>query len=181
MNEFTQKLEYSRGESEKIDIELLQRCIIGCETVRKTSVEEDKKGVDYVATLRGGANVRIDAKTREPGCSKYWKHNQPELALEIYSVVPDSTHKGSTGWTLSEVKEVDIILYTFDKSDTQKFYMIPYQHLRMAFRKNYKQWSHKYSRVYQINRGYRSEAMFVPAPVVLDAITDISIGQATGA
>ena len=168
---FDQKLRFSLGEREKLDLELLKPAILGCVTVFKTSDTIDKSGIDYIAVLRGGTRIQIDAKTREKGCSRFWK-NGPELALEIWSKCPSESKPGVTGWTLKEDGQVDMILYTFDPEDSGEFYLLPFQHLRMAFRKNYKDWTARFKKAYQPNDGYKSEAVFVPATVVLDAIRE---------
>ena len=171
---FAAKLENSRGSSEKIDLTVLKDCIDGCLSVIKTDVEIDKKGIDYIAELRSGATINIDAKTRESGCSKYWT-NGPELALETWSVMPTKVSSGKVGWTLSEKSNVDLILYTYDISDSDTFYLLPFQHLRMSFRKNYNMWKTKYKTAQQSSGTWTSQCMFVPAIVVLEAIKGTSI------
>ena len=66
------------------DMDLLKKIIPYCVDVQKTAAEVDKTGVDYIATLSSGARINIDAKTREKGSSKFWKHGEPELVLEIF-------------------------------------------------------------------------------------------------
>jgi hypothetical protein len=173
VNNFTDCLEYSLGNREIMDIDLIKKIIPGCICVRKTDIEEDKAGVDYIATLRKGAEIKIDAKTRRKGCSKYWKHGEAELALETWSVVPTDNFAGKTGWTLDEKKEVDLILYTFDVSDWEKVYLLPYQHLRMAFRRHYYEWISMYKLKQEINNGWLSEAVFVPKSIILQSIKNI--------
>ena len=177
IHSFTDKLEYSMGEREKFDIQLLRQAICGCVGIKKTDTETDKTGIDYIATLRGGAQVFIDAKTREPGARRYWR-DEPELALEKWSVVPTPQNHGKTGWTLSEESPVDMILYTFDKSDCDRFFILPFQHLRMAFVHNVKAWERMYPWKQQRSGSWRSEAMFVPASVVLDAVMREMTGKA---
>lgn len=174
---FSQKLEFSLGAREKFDIELLGRAINGCVSVKKTDIAADKRGIDYVATLNGGAEIGIDAKAREKGASKFWRYGEAELALEIWSVCP-SERPGKVGWTLSDRSNVDMILYTFDKSDCDKFYLLPFQHLRMAFNRHGRSWCAKYLRKKQHSNGWTSEAVFVPASVVIAAIADEMIGIA---
>lgn len=166
---FDDCLKYSRGDSETNDLTILKNKIIGCLSVEKTSIEIDKKGIDYIATLRNGATVKIDAKTRKKGCKAQWKTNEPELALEIWSVIGKKT-----GWTLDEKKEVDLILYTFNKTDTLNFYILPFQQLRIAFSRNCNEWKTDYKPRKQnsCRKGntWVSECMFVPAKVVIEAI-----------
>ena len=177
---FSTKFEFSIGQNEIFDINLIKPTILGCVNVEKTKQLEDRKGVDYKALLRGGAIINIDAKRREPGASKYWRYGDPELALEKWSVVPCETcPNGKTGWTLSETSPVDMILYTFDKQDTSKFYLFPFQHLRMAFIANHKKWKAIYPYKQQkseennrFNLQWKSEAMFVPASVVIASISE---------
>lgn len=170
-NDFTQKLAFSLGEKESFDMKLLKRAIVGCVDVIKTDAEHDRRGVDYIATLRKGAQILIDAKTRERGASRWWKDGEPELALEKWSVVPDFRQRGKAGWTLKEDNPVDMILFTFDPSDCRVFYLLPFQHLRMAFIHNMNTWQRKYQTKRQNSNGWQSEAVFVPAKAVIDAIT----------
>lgn len=125
----------------------------------------DKSGVDYIATLKNGAQILIDAKTRMKGCSKYWK-GEPELALEMWSV----KEQRKIGWTLKEDTQCDYILYTFPKEDSDRYYFIPFQLLRIAFLKNGRNWYSTYGSKLQLNHSYHSEAIFVPASVVLQAV-----------
>jgi hypothetical protein len=165
-NDFNQKLRYSLGERQLFDFEILKTHIPKCVDVKKTDIETDKSGIDYIATLRGGAEICIDAKTREPGCSRYWKNGEPELAIETWSVVENKI----PGWTYKENSQVDYILYTFPENDCREYFFIPFQLLRKVSIENYKEWSRDYPKKKQRNRTYHSEAIFVPADVVIAAI-----------
>lgn len=173
INDFYEKLSFSLGSRERLDVDLLRRCIPGCVKVTKTDAEMDKTGVDYVAVLRGGATVYIDAKRREANSAKYWKNGEPELALERWSVCPTTSNPGKAWWTVSESTQVDMILFTFDKKDTNRFYLIPFQHLRAAFHKNVKEWEKTYPWKRQWSCGWQSEAMFVPAEVVIRSVGEV--------
>jgi hypothetical protein len=168
--DFNECLAFSRGTSEETDIFVLRKHITGCIELNKTTEEIDKKGIDYIAILRNGATVKIDAKNRRKGCSFYWKEG-PELALETWSVIPSEYNRGKVGWTLDEKKEIDLIFFKFDLSDTDKVYLLPYQLLRMAFRRNFKTWKVKYKTDIQTSNEWQSECLFVPAITVIDAIT----------
>jgi len=169
VNDFYRKLEYSRGEREKNDIDILRRIIPQCVSVEKTGIEEDKAGVDYVAILKCGAKIRIDAKTREKGCSKWWKHGEPEIALEKASVIKGGKMV-KIGWTLDTKKEVDEILYTFDIEDSDRIYRLPFQILRTVFWNHGKEWQEKYGLKYQDSGGWKSSAIFIPISEVINAI-----------
>lgn len=182
---FDANLAFSLGERGAIDLEVIKQSIPGCVSVIKTDTEIDKTGIDYVATLRRGATINIDAKTRKPNSSKYWCNGEPELALEKWSVVPDNKCAGKVGWTLSESSQLDMVLYTFDKTDSDQFYLIPFQNLRTAFIRNMPQWAAKYgwkrqrSEGWTIFNNWKSEAMFVPASVVIEAVKQTMIGRNT--
>jgi hypothetical protein len=169
--DFDTMLAYSRGVRERTDLDTILALIDGCTDVSKTDTATDRAGVDYVATLRGGARVLIDAKARTPGCSRYWKHG-PELALEVWSVLPDRDKRqaGKVGWTLSESSGVHYILFTFDPADTPAVFLYPFQLLRMAFRRNLKTWQKGYKVDKQNSGQWRSECVFVPESVVWDGI-----------
>ena len=169
-HDFRERLNFSQGVRGERDAEILKQAIPNCVEVRKTDEEVDRKGVDYTATLEGGAEIGIDVKTRDKGASKYWEHGQEELALEIWSVKPDGENKGKIGWTLSDKTNVDLILYTFDEADSGKYYLFPYQFLRMAFRRNGREWVKKYRKKRQNSGKWSSEAVFVPAGEVIKAV-----------
>lgn len=176
MSNFYNDLEFSRGNPEKDDMTILKNNIIGCIDVIKTSKTEDKKGIDYIAYLSGGARIRIDAKNRRRGARKMWKYGEPELALETWSKHPYKTKPGGEpGWTVTEKKEVDLILYNFDISDSDKVYLVPFQHLRLSFLRNYDKWISCYGETQQGNKGYISRCVFVPASIVIEAIKEVSV------
>jgi len=177
--DFEKKLAFSQGVQQETDIETLQKLIDGCDSIIKTSTEIDKSGIDYIATLRRGATIRIDAKTREKGCSEFWRYEEPEFAPEIWSVMPYGKfnippEQAKVGWTLDEKKEVDYIFCTFDPVDSNKVYLLPFQLYRMAFRKNYPCWKEDYQISIQESkkngRSWQSQCVFVPASIILNAI-----------
>ena len=79
---FEERLNFSQGERGQRDVEILKHAIRNCVDVIKTDVEQDKKGIDYIATLEGGAKIGIDVKARDKGVSKYWKDGEEDLLLE---------------------------------------------------------------------------------------------------
>ena len=165
MNLWQSKLDYSLSKIDS-DIAIIKSHFPRCVAVERAPVDLDRRGVDYIATLTGGAKIFVDVKTREKGASRYWNHGEPELALEVYSVVE---HK-KVGWALSTASPVDYILYTFDRADTDKSYMIPFQTLRKVFFENARDWQTRYKVKYQSSDSWHSSAIFVPATVVLGAI-----------
>lgn len=181
--DFDERLAFSQGKRGERDAEILKRAIPNCIDVTKTDEATDKKGVDYIATLEGGAGIGIDVKTRGKGCSKYWRNGQEDLLLEIWSVCPDENNKGKIGWTLSDKTNVDLILFTFDETDSKNFYLLPYQLLRMAFLSNGQKWINKYGRkqstsiAKRLNKVWHSQAVFVPADEVINAMTQEMQGQ----
>lgn len=175
---FSDSLAFSKGNRRETTEETIKSMLYGCVAVRDSTRQEEKVGVDYVATLRGGAMVLIDEKTRRPGCRRYWRHGQPEVALEIWSVRPEPERgiRGVAGWTLSESKVTDMVLYTWDPQDCQSCYLLPFQHLRMAFVKNFAHWRSLFDDPKQTTDGgrYGSQTVLVPIDLVLDAIIDVS-------
>ena len=173
---FEERLAFSQGKRGERDAKILKQAIQNCIDVRKTDEATDRKGVDYIAILEGGAELGIDVKARGKGCSKYWKNGHEDLLLETWSVCPDENNKGKIGWTLSDKTNVDYILFTFDEEDSNKYYLLPYQPLRMAFQRNKQEWLEKYkfttliSTTKKSGRTWRSQAVFVPVDEVLIAI-----------
>lgn len=175
-HDFQQKLAFSKGKRQAADLETIKAMILGCVSVVATDEHTDREGIDYVATLRGGATINIDAKTREPGCSRYWRRHQPELALEIWSVKPSrlGDPRQKAGWTLSEKSNVDLVFYSFPPEDCDEVFLLPFQHLRIAFRTFYDKWKQFYDIKPQDNGTWTSEAMFVPASAVEEGIAAVS-------
>lgn len=168
--DFYEQLKFSKGARQDTDKDTIMAMLSGCASVVEASEKMDRAGVDYVATLRRGAEVYIDAKTRVRGCSKYWWNGEPELAIETWSVKPNSMTAGKVGWTFDEAKITHMILYTFDPQDCKTAFLFPFHHLRMAARKNIVSWTERYKQAPQFNKCYLSEAVFVPAEEVLRAI-----------
>ena len=175
MYDFLTDLEYSMGERERFDIDLLKRVIPDAVSVCKTDVAQDKKGVDYSVRLSGGATINIDAKTRR---SINIVDGSPELALELWSVVPRNGNAGKAGWTWNTETNVDLILYTFPTHLWDRFYLFPFHHLRVAFITNGKRWFQNYRHSVQKNKGWDSACLFVPAREVIRAVLEQMSGRA---
>lgn len=172
--DFDDRLKLSKGVVKGTSVDTIMSILEGCVGVTSATEAMDKTGVDYIATLRGQASVYIDHKTREPGCRRYWKYGVPEMALERWSVMPEGGYEGKAGWTLDESKATHYILYTWDWKDSTEAYLLPFQLLRLAFRHNFNTWWDSYRHEIQASSrngiGWKSEAIFVPATVVVNAI-----------
>ena len=90
--------------------------------------------------------------------------------LERWSVCPDENHAGKRGWTLSKETNVDYVLYTFDAEDSYKYFLLPYQLLRMAFRHNGRKWMDEYGTKFAHSGSWKTEFVCVPASVLIEAI-----------
>lgn len=143
------------------------------------TVQQDRTGIDYFARLRGGAALKVDVKSRQAGARRWWKEG-PELALEDWSVIPGGKYstprdRAKIGWTINEASATDLVLYTFNPSDCNDVFLLPFQHLRIAAQTYARRWLRWYEWKLQDSQRWESSALFVPVPVVLDAIRDISI------
>lgn len=172
MMDFQKDLQFSFGERQRFDCNALLKHFPGAVLVEKAPVEMDRKGIDYIVHLKGGAEIFIDAKARRKLKEKDIINGDPCLALEMWSVVPDEQHSGKPGWTWSDETNVDYILYTFEKTDYPYYFLFPFQQLRKAFYKNSKEWVKVYGTRIQPNKAYNSEAIFVPSQVVKQAVID---------
>lgn len=170
---FTERLAFSKGARQETDEATILSLLDGCASVSVAGEVLDKKGVDFIATLRKGAEVFVDVKTRSKGCSKYWIY-EPELAIEIWSVVPNEDRfvVGKVGWTFDESKITDMILYTFAPEDSDTAFLLPFQSLRIAARRNINSWMLKYKIDTQNSGTWRSRAVFVPVSEVISAINN---------
>lgn len=141
--------------------------------VKKTDAADDRNGIDYIVTLQSGVEIGVDVKTRDKGCSKYWR-NGPELALEVWSQKwPKSIpRKNAVGWTCDSNKRCEYIMFKFDRTDSETVYILPFQQLNKAFRRNMRKWydTFKHDEQRQRTAYYVSECVFVPATVVINAV-----------
>ncbi len=169
VHNFKDKLEWSQGLFSSDVEETIKSLIPDCERVFEATKEEDRTGIDYWAELSGGRLLAVDHKAREEGASKYWRYNEPELALEVYSVC--ETKK--IGWTLDVKKSTEYVFFSFDKSDSDWCFLMPFQLLRMAFKAKGRQWLDDYGIKKQQSGGWTSSAIFVPASVVELAICEM--------
>lgn len=144
--------------------------------VVKASADLDRTGIDYIVHLASGVEIYVDVKTRNSGCSAYWKDDEPELALEIWSQryprLEKRDERNKWGWTCDLHKKCHYVMFKFDPSDSEAVYIVPFQQLRIAFRHRLPQWMDRYPHPWQGQRtaGYLSQCVFVPADIVLDAI-----------
>ena len=173
--DFQERLAFSQGARCETDAKTIMALLDGCQSVAENKSIGNDNGIDYVATLRKGTEVFIDAKTREKGCSKYWKNNEPELAIEKWSVMPGGKFnldplRAKAGWTIDESKATDMILYTFDPSDCSTAFLLPFQSLRMASRRMIGNWMNRFKVDVQTSGSWQSQAVFVPASEVILAI-----------
>lgn len=168
---FEDKMAFSKGISRRTALSTIVAIIPGCISVEPASLKDDLRGIDFMAVLSSGVVLKIDQKAREPGCSRYWK-GEPEIALELWSKLPERDSQGKPGWTWDESKDTDYTLHTFDSTDTNVVYLLPFQLLRKAFWLHGKKWKTRYGTSQQNSGQWRSECMFVPAGVVLAAITE---------
>jgi hypothetical protein len=177
MNEydFQERLTFSVQSEGRTFEKIISETLPGISTVVKTDVAVDKTGVDYIATLRRGSKINIDLKLRSAGCSKFWDNKKEELALEYWSVMPDETHVGKAGWTLDEAKDTHYTLHAFSAEDSTRVFLLPFQLLRKAFRTNAELWKKEYRVEKQSSKTWKSECVFVPAHIVMNAITMASI------
>jgi hypothetical protein len=177
LNRWDDNLRFSQGDRAMQDVDTIRSLIPNCIDV--TIVEDSSSqaaGIDYIAHLKDGATLNVDAKGRTKGAAKYWKDGEPELAVEVWSVMPQDGQPGKVGWTFDTSKQTDLVLFYFD--DTEVCYLIGFQHLRMAAIANYDAWKTAYMQKPQLSERdgvrWNSQAMFVPARVVLDAIRSAS-------
>lgn len=177
--DFDERLEFSMGIRKTSDMDTIMALLDGCCSVSPYDCGGNDNGIDYIATLRRGTKVNIDVKTRELGCSRFWKNKEPELAIEIWSVMPGGAfltpvHSAKAGWTLDESKSTDLVLYTFNANDSNMAFLLPFQSLRMAARKTICDWMSRFKVDIQSSRRgalqWQSQAVFVPADAVISAV-----------
>jgi len=114
-------------------------------------------GIDRKIFLNGGKIIGIDEKTRSK--------DYGDILLEEYSSYESQT----PGW-IEKPLWCDYIAYAIPCSG--KCYLLPFQQLQEAWRRNKEQWKAQYFRVVAINRGYTTISWAIPLAIVYGAIAE---------
>jgi hypothetical protein len=165
---FQERLAFSHGFAATRDMgEILIKEIPGAVSIEKSTLVQDKNGIDYFVNLSCGKRVSVDVKVREKDFGK------DDLALENWSVV-----RIKRGWTLEMEKSSDYILWYW--KDTKRWVLVPFLLLRKAFIQHGPCWWVKYPKRTQKSRNgiryWESSCVFVPRKVVWDAMYEVSHG-----
>lgn len=200
--EFNDCLGLSKGRMSEDDMDIIARMLPGVESVEKASKSLDLRGVDYVARLSSGVEITVDAKYRDTEIkgrrggrrasrlfwrrSEEWPDGEPELTLEVWSVMASHENKPVRGWTRDSRKLTDFVLFKWHPDDTRECFLLSFQMLRVAFARCWWAWKRipRYRKNIQPNydrrRGLRwdSQCVYMPVGTVLRAIEAASRGVA---
>ena len=114
-------------------------------------------GIDRILTLTSGKTLSVDEKVRD--------EDWPDILLEYWS----NEGRKVPGWVAKDLA-CDFIAYAFVPSQT--CYLLPFQTLRAAWRKNHKVWVKRHKRIEAENPGYVTVSVAVPIPVLMSALSD---------
>lgn len=148
---FSQKPEYTEQE-----LQILQRLYPNAEEIRKADLSTDKRGADYSVKLHA-EKIYIDFKRRRKNCSRFWKHGT-EIVIELWS----NFEKKVKGWLFKENSITDKLIFTFDKADCTKSYLLDFRELQTAVKDNYFKWIKQYRIQTQRTGNYHSRCIFLP-------------------
>lgn len=130
--------------------------------VERANRDDDRRGIDYWATLQSGRVVGVDVKCRD----KDWiKKGCDDVALEIWSVV----EKKIVGWTRDTQKQTDYILFLW--KDTGRCMLVDFPILCSIFMQRWETWHKAYQTAFQRTENspssqWHSECVFVPRKVI---------------
>lgn len=113
-------------------------------------------GIDRVVVLGSGKTILVDEKVRPT-------KDYGDILLEYWSA---EEHK-TVGWVAKDLA-CDYIAYAVIPA--QKCYLIPFQQLRNAWKRNGRAWVSKYPRIEAKNKSYTTVSVGVPVDVLFDAI-----------
>lgn len=156
---FDERLRFSDGIAASASVEcVLLSCIPGATQVRRATRKEDRDGTDWWVDRHCGDALSVDAKVRS---TDWLPRGEDDLALETWSVV----EKGVTGWTRTESKRTDYILWLWQ--DTGRWCIVAFPMLCGVMCDHWEEWRRKYKTKQQwtdmpCGRGYHSECVFVP-------------------
>ena len=116
------------------------------------------QGVDRSVALSGGKVVLIEEKIR-------YIPKRPDVLLERWSDVDHNV----PGWIVKDL-HCDYIAYVW--WEAKEGLLLPFQQLRMAWRRHGKEWMKRYPQKDAPNRGYKTRNYPIPTSILLDAIRD---------
>jgi hypothetical protein len=152
--DFNERLAFSHGISKNKDFEtILFSQIPGAKEIRKATLQEDKKGTDYVVIRENGRELSIDVKVREYDWKE--KTGEDDIALETWSVVGKKA-----GWTRDKDKNTDYVFWYWN--NTGRWCLLPFVYLYTLFSEHWEEWIKNFKHASQQNNGYMSECVFVP-------------------
>jgi hypothetical protein len=116
-----------------------------------------RAGIDRLIVLDSGKTLNIDEKVRDRDygdfCAEYWSDFE----------------RRTPGW-IAKDSATDFIAYAV--LPTQTCVLVPFQPLRLAWRKNRVSWVRKYQRIEADNGGYVTVSVGIPFSVLHAAIAD---------
>lgn len=138
-------------------------------SVVTATAEQDKSGTDYVVTSSSGESLNVDVKARRPGASSRWRRrDDPELAIEVWSSVPDAARglTGSAGWAFDSTKTADAIAYIFAPYDWPETLVYEAAAFRETVAQHWPELTRRFKPVTQRTAtGRASQVFFVPESV----------------
>lgn len=122
-------------------------------------IEDDgwgqRAGIDRIVILKSGREIYIDEKVRDEDWQDFFLETLSDVARE------------TPGW-IEKAQACDYIAYVFLPS--RRCYLLPFYELRRAWWKHRVEWEARYKTKRAPNKGWETEGVPVPIPVVLDAI-----------
>lgn len=142
---------------------LLRSSVPAAVAVRPAGAAADRCGTDFWVDTRAGAALSVDVKIMSR--DRAHRPGGDNLILETWSVV----ERRVPGWTWDPAKRTDFICWIW--RDTGRWCLVPFPLLFAAFRANARDWVNAYPVRRQFTerpggRGYSSECVLVPRPVV---------------
>lgn len=160
MNNFNRDLQYSHDKSDAAWWEDVYRAAFydyhSMQLIKQDGWAQ-RAGIDRIVNLESGKRLTIDEKVR--------RQDWPDIVLEYWS----NYEKQIPGW-IAKGLYCDYIAYAFEPS--QRCYLIPYHTLRIAWKRNGKQWVKKYPKVEAKNATYTTVSVAVPIDQLMSALKD---------
>ena len=114
-----------------------------------------RAGIDRILILNSGKTLYIDEKVRESSYN--------DILLEYWSSIESKI----PGWIAKDLA-TDFIAYVF--KPTKKCYMLPFQLLRLSWKKNHREWVKNHRIVEAKNKNYTTVSVCVPIEILLESI-----------
>lgn len=186
LHEFGERLAFSEGIVPGDSVmSAVSRIVPNATGVVRSTEQQDRHGTDFwVERSHGLPAISLDMKNRS--FCPIERYGSDDACIETTSVYRgshgppwDDSGREKPGWTVDYRKRTDFIVYTWQKADGVRFWVVPFVPLCAVARQSWRAWAQSYPERAAKNRGYITLSTYPPRRVITESIEKITCGVAS--